>query len=102
LMVQPEEQISNNDLIENSNKVSNEHDKDIYEKIKRLNDTIISIYNELINSGADKEIIMRRLGPFKRDLKKIENSIHESQINDGTTMEYFSQTKDLLESLINQ
>lgn len=80
----------------------NKQDQDLYEKIKRLNDTIVSIYNELVTSGADMETIIRRLGPFKRDLKKIENIMQEYHDIDDVTLEYFIETKDLLESLINQ
>lgn len=80
----------------------NKQDQDIYEKIKRLNDTIVSIYNELVTSGADTETVIRRLGPFKRDLKKIENIMREYQDIEDVTLEYFIETKDLLESLINQ
>lgn len=90
------------DPIGNRNRVVADHEQDIYEKIKRLNDTIVSIYNELLTSGADTETIIRRLGPFKRDLKKIENTMQEYNVIDNVTLEYFSETKDLLESLINQ
>ncbi|MCC7576252.1 MAG: MarR family winged helix-turn-helix transcriptional regulator [Methanomethylovorans sp.] len=82
--------------------IDHEQNQDAYEKIKRLNDTIISIYNELIVSGADRETVIRRLGPFKRDLKKIENIMQEYHAIDDATLEYFIETKDLLESLINQ
>ncbi len=78
-----------------------EQNQDICEKIKRLNDTIISIYNELVIGGADRETVIRRLGPFKRDLKKIENIMQEYHAIDDATLEYFIETKELLESLIN-
>ena len=82
--------------------IDHEQNQDAYEKIKRLNDTIISIYNELIVSGADRETVIRRLGPFKRDLKKIENIMQEYHAIDDATLEYFIETKDLLESLIDK
>ncbi|WP_321417974.1 MarR family winged helix-turn-helix transcriptional regulator [uncultured Methanomethylovorans sp.] len=92
----------NADLSSNIKEVISDQEHDIYEKTKRLNDTIVSIYNELISSGADRETVIMRLGPFKRDLKKIENIIQEYHAIDNATLEYFSDTKDLLESLINQ
>ncbi len=101
-MIQAEDE-SNEDPTGNRNGVfANDHEQDIYEKIKRLNDTIVSIYNELITSRADTETVIRRLGPFKRDLKKIENIMQEYHVTDDVTLEYFSETKNLLESLINQ
>lgn len=96
------EEGNDDDPISSRNRVIADHEQDIYEKIKRLNDTIVSIYNELLTSGADTETIIRRLGPFKRDLKKIENTMKEYNVIDDVTLEYFSETKDLLESLINQ
>ncbi len=92
----------NADLSSNIKEVISDQEHDIYEKTKRLNDTIVSIYNELISSGADRETVIMRLGPFKRDLKKIENTMQEYHAIDNATLEYFSDTKDLLESLINQ
>ncbi len=79
-----------------------EQNHNIYEKIKRLNDTIVSIYNEQVIGKADRETVIRRLGPFKRDLRKIENIMKEYHAIDDDTLEYFIETKDLLESLINQ
>ena len=98
------EEGSDDDPRSNRNGVlpDNKQDQDIYEKIKRLNDTIVSIYKELVTSGADTETVIRRLGPFKRDLKKIENVMQECHAIDDATLEYFMETKELLESLINQ
>ncbi|MGB3908207.1 MAG: MarR family winged helix-turn-helix transcriptional regulator [Methanomethylovorans sp.] len=88
--------------IENDVSMNNDQDQGLYEKIKRLNDTIVFIHNELVTSGADTETVIRRLGPFKRDLKKIENVMQEYHDIDDVTIEYFIETKDLLESLVNQ
>ncbi|OPY25030.1 MAG: hypothetical protein A4E23_00161 [Methanomethylovorans sp. PtaU1.Bin073] len=100
--MEPIEDEGNADLSSNIKESIPDQEHEIYDKTKRLNDTIVAIYNELISSRADRETIIMRLGPFKRDLKKIENSMQEHHAIDDATLEYFNDTKDLLESLINQ
>lgn len=86
----------------NMNVSNSDPEHDIHDKIERLHDTIRSICNELLTNGADMETVIRRVGPFKRDLKKIENTMREYDDIDDVTLEYFNETKELLESLINQ
>lgn len=79
----------------------NDSDHEILSKLTRIDEIIHSIHLSLIDSTADRETIIRRLGPFKRDLKKIENAILGCSSINESTVNYFNQTNDFLESLIN-
>jgi len=75
----------------------------IQEKIEQLRLKIETIYKELSSGGADSATIARKLGPFSRDIKMIENLIESSQDTiDEAVVTSLNDTRTRLEHLINQ
>jgi len=82
---------------------TNPETQPIQEKIKQLRLKIETIYNELYTSGADSDTIARKLGPFSRDIKIIENLIESSQDTiDEAVVTLLNDTRTRFEYLINQ
>lgn len=75
----------------------------IQEKIDNLRSKIERIYIIESESGADKETIYRKLGPFNRDIKIIENLIESSkdQIDESVVISH-SDVRRRLGSIINK
>jgi DNA-binding PadR family transcriptional regulator len=74
----------------------------IQKRIENLRSKIETIYSDLSNSGADPDTIARKLGPFSRDIKIIENMIESSQSTIG--VEVVNSLNDIrarLEYLLN-
>ncbi|MCL7410718.1 MAG: MarR family transcriptional regulator [Methanosarcinaceae archaeon] len=75
----------------------------IQEKIDNLRSKIERIYIIESESGADKETLYRKLGPFNRDIKIIANLIESSkdQIDESVIMSHRDVTRRL-GSIINK
>ncbi len=75
----------------------------IQEKIDNLRSKIERIYIIESESGADKETLYRKLGPFNRDIKIIENLIESSkdQIDESVVISH-SDVRRRLGSIINK
>ena len=75
----------------------------IQEKIDNLRSKIERIYIIESESGADKETLYRKLGPFNRDIKIIENLIESSQDQiDESVIISHSDVRRRLESMIKK
>lgn len=75
----------------------------IQEKIDNLRSKIERIYIIESESGTDKETLYRKLGPFNRDIKIIENLIESSkdQIDESVVISH-SDVRRRLGSIINK
>lgn len=75
----------------------------IQDNINHLRLKIEKIYKQSIENGADNEAIARKLGPFKREIKRIENMIESEQemVNDVTIIS-LNDTRTRLDSLIQK
>ena len=75
----------------------------IQEKIDQLQSKIETIYSAASESGADKDALSRKLGPFNRDITIIENLIEssEDQINESVVSS-LNNVRARIESLIDQ
>ena len=75
----------------------------IQEKIDDLRSKIERIYILESESGADKETLFRKLGPFNRDIKILENQIESSkkEIDESVIISH-RDVKRRLESIINK
>ena len=75
----------------------------IQEKIDNLRSKIERIYIIESERGVDKETLYRKLGPFNRDIKIIENLIESSkdQIDESVIISH-SDLRRRLESIINK
>ena len=75
----------------------------IQEKIDDLRSKIERIYILESEGGANKETLHRKLGPFNRDIKIIENMIESSkdQIDESVIISH-SDVRRRLESIINK
>jgi DNA-binding PadR family transcriptional regulator len=76
--------------------------QNIQKRIDQLRSKIETIYSGLSNSGADPDTIARRLGPFSRDIKIIENLIGSSQNTiDVAVVNSLNDIRTRLEYLLN-
>ena len=75
----------------------------IQDRIDKLNLKIETIYNDLSSSGTDPDTIARRLGPFSRDIRIIDNLIGSSKntIESGV-VNSLNDIRTRLEYLLNQ
>ena len=82
---------------------SNPENQTINKKIVNLRFKIENIYEELINDNEDNDAIARKLGPFKRDIKKLEEQIESSQYPvDDMTIITLNDTRERLNNIVNQ
>jgi DNA-binding MarR family transcriptional regulator len=74
---------------------------EILEKIKNLRNKIESIYISALEQRDSKDSISRKLGPYSRDIKKLQNQIEkaESPINE-TVASALKESEKLLESYL--
>ncbi len=74
---------------------------EILEKIKYLKNKIESIHRDAMEQGDSKDAISRKLGPYSRDIKKLQNQIEraESPI-DETVISALEENEKLLESYL--
>ncbi len=74
---------------------------EILEKIKYLKNKIESIHRDAMEQGDSKDAISRKLGPYSRDIKKLQNQIEraESPI-DETVISALEESEKLLESYL--
>jgi DNA-binding MarR family transcriptional regulator len=52
---------------------------EIFEKIKNLRNKIESIHEDSVEKGDSKDVISRKLGPYKRNIKKLQNEIENAE-----------------------
>lgn len=71
---------------------------EILEKVKKLRSKIESIHREAVEQGDSRDTISRKLGPYSRDIKKLQNQIEraESPINETVTSA-LDESEELLE-----
>lgn len=90
---------------ETNTKITTEMDPEnrhIQERIDNLRSKIETIYSGLSDSCADRDTIARKLGPFSRDIKLIENLISSSQSNiDVEVVNSLNNIRTRLEYLLN-
>lgn len=74
---------------------------EIFEKIQKLRNKIESIHRDAIEQGDSKDTISRKLGPYSRDIKKLQNQIEraESPINE-TVISALEDSEKLLEAYL--
>lgn len=74
---------------------------EILERIKKLRDKIESIHRDAIELGDSRDVISRKLGPYSRDIRKLQNQIEraESPINEIVTSA-LEESEELLESYL--
>jgi hypothetical protein len=74
---------------------------EILERIKKLRDKIESIHRDAIELGDSRDVISRKLGPYSRDIRKLQNQIEraESPINEIVTST-LEESEELLESYL--
>jgi DNA-binding MarR family transcriptional regulator len=71
---------------------------EILEKIKKFRNKIESIYRDSIEQGDSRDTISRKLGPYSRDIKKLQNQIAraDSPISETVTSA-LEESEELLE-----
>ena len=52
---------------------------EILEKIKKLRSKIESIHRDAMEQGDSRDTISRKLGPYSRDIKKLQNQIERAE-----------------------
>jgi DNA-binding MarR family transcriptional regulator len=74
---------------------------EILEKIKKLRSKIESIHMNAREQGDSRDTISRKLGPYSRDIKKLQNQIEraESPTNE-TVISALEECEELLESYL--
>ncbi|HET8685747.1 MAG TPA: MarR family transcriptional regulator, partial [Methanosarcina sp.] len=74
---------------------------EILEKIQKLRNKIESIHRDAVNQGDSRDTISRKLGPYSRDIKKLQNQIEraESPISE-TVSSALKESEELLESYL--
>lgn len=74
---------------------------ELLEKIKKLRSRIESIHREAVEQGDSRDTISRKLGPYSRDIKKLQNQIEraESPINETVTSA-LDESEELLETYL--
>ncbi|RXA19902.1 MarR family transcriptional regulator [Methanosarcina sp. MSH10X1] len=74
---------------------------EILEKVKKLRNKIESIYRDAVEQGDSRDTISRKLGPYSRDIKKLQNQIEraESPI-DETVILALEESEALLETYL--
>ncbi len=74
---------------------------EILEKIKKLRNKIENIHSDAVEQGDNRDTISRKLGPYSRDIKKLQNQIErtESPVNE-TVISALEESERLLESYL--
>lgn len=74
---------------------------EILEKIKKLRNKIENIHRDAIELRDSRDTISRKLGPYSRDIRKLQNQIEraESPINEIVTSA-LEESEELLESYL--
>jgi DNA-binding MarR family transcriptional regulator len=74
---------------------------EILQRIKKLRNKIESIHRDAIKQGDSRDTISRKLGPYNRDIKKLQNQIEraESPINETVTSA-LKESEELLEAYL--
>ena len=74
---------------------------EILEKTKKLRNKIESIHRDAVEQEDGKDTISRKLGPYSRDIKKLQNQIGraESPVNE-TVISALEESERLLESYL--
>jgi DNA-binding MarR family transcriptional regulator len=74
---------------------------EILEKIKNLRNKIENIHMDALEQGDARDSLSRKLGPYTRDIKKLQNQIEraESPI-DETVVSALKESETLLESYL--
>ncbi|WP_292391585.1 MarR family winged helix-turn-helix transcriptional regulator [Methanosarcina sp. UBA5] len=74
---------------------------EILEKIQKLRNKIERIHRDAIEQGDSKDTISRKLGPYSRDIKKLQNQIEraESPISETVTLA-LEKSEELLETYL--
>lgn len=74
---------------------------EILEKIRKLRNKIESIHRDSIQQGDSRDTISRKLGPYSRNIKKLQNQIEraESPINETVTSA-LEESEELLEAYL--
>ena len=74
---------------------------EILEKTKKLRNKIESIHRDAVEQGDSRDAISRKLGPYSRDIKKLQNQIEraESPVNE-TVISALEESERLLESYL--
>lgn len=74
---------------------------ELLEKVKKLRSRIESIHREAVEQGDSRDTISRKLGPYSRDIKKLQNQIEraESPINETVTSA-LDESEELLETYL--
>lgn len=74
---------------------------EIFEKIQKLKNKIEIIHKDAIEQGDSRDTISRKLGPYSRDIKKLQNQIEraESPINE-TVISALEESEELLEAYL--
>ena len=74
---------------------------EILEKIKSLKDKIENIYRNSLEQGDNKDSISRKLGPYSRDIKKLQNQIERAESPvDESVSSALDETEKLLETYL--
>lgn len=74
---------------------------EILEKVRSLRNKIENIYREAVEKGQSRETVSRKLGPYSRDVKKIQNQIEKAETPvDEMVVSAMEETEDLLESYL--
>ncbi|MGB9939211.1 MarR family transcriptional regulator [Methanosarcina sp.] len=74
---------------------------EMLEKVKKLRNKIETIHRDAVEQGDSRDTISRKLGPYSRDIKKLQNQIEraESPI-DETVISALEESEELLEAYL--
>lgn len=74
---------------------------EILGKIKNLKSKIESIHKDAVEQGDSRDMISRKLGPYSRDIKKLQNQIEKAESPiDETVISALKESEKLLESYL--
>jgi len=74
---------------------------EILGKIKNLKSKIESIHKDAVKQGDSRDTISRKLGPYSRDIKKLQNQIEKAEsLIDETITSALKESEELLESYL--
>ncbi len=71
------------------------------EKVKKLRNKIESIHRGAVEQGDSRDTISRKLGPYSRDIKKLQNQIEKAEIPiNETVISALEESEELLEAYL--
>jgi DNA-binding MarR family transcriptional regulator len=74
---------------------------EILEKVKNLRNRIESIHRDAIKQGDSKDTISRKLGPYNRDIKRLQDQIEKAESPiDEIVISALEKSEELLESYL--